>query len=144
MDFPLRTGFSNLNEPNTNFLETLTSLLIKFSEKSIIYGAHYAKCAGRENLSGMDTIYALQYLAHEFHNLNTSTNESDSDSESESDYEQEINDDDDVFSRAPDVDETCILMNHYHDTWDSWEPTNELQMCLKRNIDKTIEKYNIA
>ena len=145
----MKTGFSLIEsfKPEENICETLNNLLLIFSEKSIILGAHYAKCSGRDNLSGMDTVYALQYLAHEFMNMEDlesllsqkssvgmdSESEEDTDTESCSDC-----DEDDVFIRASNDDSLCRKMNEYHDTWSEWNPTDEIEVLLKRNIDKTM------
>ena len=145
----MKTGFS-LIEPvqqNNALLDRLNNLLIIFAEKSISLGAHYAKQSGRYNLSGMDTIYALQYLAHEFMKLDdlevllkdkeTEADTDDYSSESESSNEEEI--DADIFCRASDDDDICKQMNYYHDHWSEWIPTDEIEILLKNNIDKTLE-----
>ena len=146
----MQTGFSVLQEaskPDEELLNYLQNLLLIFAEKSIFYGSHYAKCAGRDNLSGMDTLYALQYMSHEFLNLEDlpesiaeklSESESDIDTESDTDNEEE----DDVFTRASDEDPICKKMNDYHDNWDSWTPVDDIQILLKQNVDKTINTIN--
>lgn len=139
----LRTGNSNVNADD-NFLEHVHKLLMIFSEKSIVLGSHYAKCAGRENLSGMDTIYALQYLAHEFPHMDMNnvcpSQFTDSDEDTCSEDENELcSEDDDTFTRAPNSDSICAKMNEYHDTWDDWHPTDNIELLLKENIDKTLQ-----
>ena len=146
----MKTGFSLIEpvEPDQNLLNRLNNLLIIFAEKSIVLGSHYSKNAGRFNLSGMDTIYALQYLAHEFMDLDdleTLLEEKESMSseeyESMSDSSEIGRDDildDDLFSRASNVDNICKKMNNYHDTWSEWNPTDDIEILLKCNIDKTL------
>lgn len=149
---PMKTGFSLIEppKPDQDLLNKLNNLLLIFAEKSIHLGAHYAKTSGRYNLSGMDTIYSLQYLAHEFMDLEDldqllkeKENESESESESESFSEHEDSDceeiDNDTFTRASDEDNLCKKMNYYHDTWSEWAPTDDIEILLKRNIDKTLE-----
>lgn len=146
----MKTGFSLIEQfqPDQDLLDRLNNLLIIFAEKSIILGAHYSKNSGRFNLSGIDTIYALQYLAHEFMDLedlevllkekeSMSSDESESMSDS-SDMENEDADDDDIFCRASDDDDICKKMNYYHDTWSEWNPTDDIEILLKVNIDKTL------
>jgi len=142
----MKTGFS-LNEAPTLDLVHLHNLLIKFAKKSVLFAAHYSTHAGRTNLSGTDELYALQYLCHEFFNvcnLNESVSDSDS-GEEDSDSGEEDSDsgeaDDDLFTRANDDDDVCAKMNMYHDTWNSWEPTDEIEIILKRNVDKTKNIY---
>lgn len=145
----LKTGFSPVVEQTYDLdLNRINNMLQLFSEKSILFGAHYAKCAGRDNLSGMDIIYALQYLTHEFMNLETledelnEINNSDNidDSDDDSDNIDDDDNDNDEFTRVSDTttDEMCRKMNEYHDTWNEWNPTDIVEQILKRNIDKLI------
>ena len=141
--FDMKTGFSPLKEQsNTINLEKIENLLLLFSQKSIVLGAHYATCAGRNNLSGEDIIYSLQYFAHEFMKIDSLENDLenfDSDSDSDSEFDSDF-DSDDLFTRADDSDEFCKKINYYHDTWNEWNPTDEIECVLKRNIDKIINK----
>jgi len=148
---PMKTGFSLIEppKPDTELLNKLNNLLIIFAEKSIHLGAHYAKTSGRYNLSGMDTIYALQYLAHEFMDMENleqlikekeSNDSEESESENESESESNCEEiDDDTFTIASDEDSICKKMNYYHNTWSEWNPTDDIEILLKRNIDKTLE-----
>lgn len=149
----MRSGFSMLeepNKPNEELLNYLQNLLLVFAEKSIHFGAHYAKCAGRDNLSGMDTLYALQYLSHEFmnlpdleecvkdHEMSDSDEGADSDEGTDIDEVSGDNEGADTFTRAPDDDPICAKMNKYHDEWETWNPVDDIQIMLKRNVDKTL------
>lgn len=147
MDFPMKTGFSNVeasNEPDGPLLDFLNKLLLVFAEKSVILAVHYAKIAGRDNLSGQDTIYALQYLCHEFMDMDdldrqVGMDSSDTDSDSDSDSDSFTENENDCFSRANSEDDPiCAKMNQYHDEWDSWDPTDDIQVLLKRNVDKAM------
>ena len=154
--FPMKTGFSLIEpvKPDQDLLNRLNNLLLIFAEKSITLGAHYAKHAGRSNLSGMDTIYALQYLAHEFMDLDDlpsllEKKENESDDENDDEMDDEMDDenddkmddemDDDEFTKASDEDSICKQMNKYHDTWSEWNPTDDIEILLKKNIDKTLQ-----
>ena len=149
----MKSGHSMLIEeekPDNQLLRYLNNLLLVFAEKSILFAAHYAKNAGRDNLSGQDTIYSLQFLCHEFMNLSDledcvkqlikNTDEEDSDEE-DSDEEDSDEEDTDFFSRANNDDVICAKMNKYHDEWDSWNPTDDIEILLKRNVDKTIQDF---
>ena len=62
------------HDKRTDFLIDNFDHIIKILfNKSIIYATHYAVTAKRSNLSGMDMIYSLQYLAHEFINIVTNS-----------------------------------------------------------------------
>ena len=147
----MKTGFSLIEpiRPDEALLNRLNNLLLIFAEKSILIGSHYAKYSGRSNLSGMDTIYALQYLAHEFMVLDDleellKEKEILSESESESESDESMSEfSDDVFTRASDDDHICKKMNMYHDEWSEWNPTDDIEILLKRNIDKTLQSFDL-
>ena len=107
---PMKSGFSNLIEPEPNIIDTIQPILLSFAEKSVCFAVHYATHAGRNNLSGLDTIYALQFLAHEFLNSDSFESQlqlnSDSDNENMSDSDSQ-SDSSDEFSRASDENEIC-------------------------------------
>jgi hypothetical protein len=145
----MKTGFG---EVDTSYIvDAGLNLLNELMRFAVINGSKYAKSAGRDNLSGEDIIYALQYEAHEFpyRNIN-STSASESSDDEISDSEDEIdddadtidnlNDDADTFTRSSSNDELIIKMNNYHDNWLSWEPETEIQKSLKNAVNKAINQ----
>lgn len=160
----IKSGFSlNEHDPRIQFyIDNFETVLSVLTQKSIIYAVHYSKTAQRTNLSGMDMIYSLQFLAHEFVN-DVSIDELKDDknnmflTDSESEYEESeyegsdssysteqdvvINEGSDIFTRANDEDELCAKMNFYHDTWDSWTTNDVCKTMLKNAVDKMIKTY---
>jgi hypothetical protein len=150
-------------ERNINVIGTaLLKLLIR---ESIHSAAYYMRAANRTDLCKEDMIYALMYEAHEFMNrphledevqalINEETDgkqsESDEDAtqtESESDeYDtasecseiETVDDEECIFTRAITNDPVIEKMNAYHDTWDSWTPTDPLLMKLKEHVNVAI------
>ena len=115
-------------------------------KRAIEVGGRYASAAGRDTLSSMDVLYALQYQTHIFieemddnmeqefdDNLPDDLNSNNDDSEDDSEDDA----DDDMFSRCEyPTDPLIVQMNEYHDNWNTWEPSNEIQKLLKNAIDK--------
>ena len=139
----MNTGFNNLihNDENDNILQ---NLIFQLMESAIDSATFYAKSSGRDNLSGMDVIYGLQYEAHQFLNrpVNNSHPHYDQSDESDSDQSEESeSDSDDIFTKSTENIEKINLMNHYHDTWELWNPENEIEKLLKKSVDLCILKY---
>ena len=157
----MKTGFSNNNySHDENFTLFLQKLIIFFGQQSIEYGTYYSNKAGRDNLSSNDIIYAMKYLAHEilsFDNLqqrvsqindfDPSDNDDESDNESDNESDDESDDESDkskeYFTRAPNTDSICHQINNYNDSWDAWNPTNELEIILKLYINKSINQCSV-
>ena len=133
----MKTGFGDMDVShieNTGF-----NLLGQLMEFAVINGAKYSKSAGRNNLSGQDIIYALQYEAHEFPFRNLNTNDYSSSEDEDSESEEFCNEEDDKFTRSSSQDELIVKMNNYHDNWDTWEPELDIQKILKNAVTKAIE-----
>lgn len=140
----MKTGYGDIDVSsieNTGF-----NLLGQLMEYAVVNGAKYAKSAGRNNLSGMDIIYGLQYEAHEFPYRNVDgtqtpelmNNSSEDDSDSETDSEK-LSTEDDIFTRSTSTELLVVKMNEYHDTWDSWNPELDIQKILKNAVNKSIQ-----
>lgn len=178
----MKTGFNIVDDKGFDIdpmiEKKIGSILITLLKKASVLGVDYAKSAGRDNLSSMDIIYALQYYAHEFNNepdledafiqneteyenfINDkdcgsdsgseagsdsgSDSDSESDSESESDSDESIEDfdNDDTFTRSESTDEIIQKMNLHHDNWENWNPTDKLDIIMKRSIDKILINLN--
>lgn len=145
--------------PNDEIIkQRIQAILTTFMKRAIEVGGRYATAAGRDTLSSMDVLYALQYQTHIFieemddnmeqefddnlpNDSNSNSNESDSEDDDEDEDEEDESDseddDDDMFSRCEDpTDPLIVKMNEYHDNWNTWEPSNEIQKLLKNAIDK--------
>ena len=157
----IKTG-NNLvqsNEIDPEILKTTEGLMFTLIEKAVLTAAKYAKTAGRDNVSSTDMVYALQFEAHEFmkhedleqrieenkpmSEEDQSENEED---QSENEEDQSENEEDqsenEEFTRAPDTDPFCEKINQYHDNWDSWTPTERVEITLKNAVDKVLNNFN--
>lgn len=131
---------------------TGNELLGQLMESAVINAALYAASAGRDNMSGRDTIIALQYEAREFCNrvnLNNAPNdepESEDESDDSDDESVDESPDDpsaDVFTKSYSDDPLIQKMNYYHETWDMWEPELPIEKVLKNAVDAAIEKFHL-
>ena len=150
----MKSGFGTSDtgsDINDELQERIRAILMTFMRKAVVMGGKYASSAGRDILTSTDLLYALQYQAHrfldevnsddnieeEFNNhllTNTDDEEYEEDEENEEDEECE---EEPPFTRCELSDDDVINdMNHYHDNWDSWNPTDSIQIILKRAIDE--------
>ena len=146
MNFPIKTGFSNvLNEPplDIDYLNNVNALLMTLMEKAMINAAFYANKANRNVVLVEDIKIGLIYEAHEFWN-NSDISEkvqefkdmSDSDYETGSDDESiEETDEDIEFTMSSDNDPKIIKMNDYYTNWPNFKPTDPTVISLKNAID---------
>lgn len=150
--FPMHTGLGGEidNDAATSDLTMkAVALMLELVERAADSAAEYAHAANRSTVTATDIRYALMYEAHEFwerHDLESNVTDkynaiktdsegSSSDSASESESEQSL-DDDAVFTRADDsVSDFAAKVNHYHDNWHSWNPSDPIIIALKNSID---------
>lgn len=148
MDFVMRTGFNNVlsDTINPELRQRITNILVYFMEKSVVLGAKYASAAGRDTMTSMDLMYALQYQAHHFQenvseeeNLEQKLDQIQIDIEEEDSEEEdseEENSEEEVFTRYEGDDSLMNEMNRCHDHWDSWNPTDTIQQMVKSAVDQ--------
>ena len=145
----MKTGFDATDSNTENMItQTGTDLLNQMMIYAIKNACVYAKSAGRDNMSGLDMIIALEYEAHEFcfRNINNkSETQSDDDNDSESDNDEssdESSSDSDIFTKSYSTDPLIQKMNYYHETWDSWNPETEIEKTLKNSVTKAKDMHN--
>jgi len=142
---PMKSGFSNLLEPpelDPIFLQNVHALLFTLLEKAMTNAAFYANEANRDIVTPGDIKIALMFEAHEFWNRDDieekvqeykAYTSDDDDSDDDPDEIEEVEDVE--FSRATTLHPKTITMNHYYDSWSSWEPTDPTVIALKNAID---------
>ena len=147
MNFPIKTGFSNIiDEPqiDINYLQNMNALLMTLIEKAFINATFYANKANRDVVLSEDIKIGLIYEAHEFWN-NTDIPEkveefkemSDSDYETGSDDESiEEVDEHTEFTMSCDKDPKIIKMNEYYTNWPHFHPSDPTVIALKNAIDQ--------
>ena len=143
----MKTGFGIVESKDTT--ADMIDLLDRFMKSSIKIAIEYSKRAHRDNLSSLDTIYALQYNARMFSSLYThplsdedgsEEDGSEEDGSEEDGSEEDCNEEDccEEFTRADDGTEFVNLVNSCHDTWDSWVPESDVEIILKRAVNQAM------
>ena len=131
-------------------MKRIESLLYTFMEHATVHAATYVREGNRNTLTTMDMVFGLKYCAHTFfHEMNLEDNidanilKSDDDEEEDDDEEtdDEVEDDDeesddDFVRNETSVNPLVLKMNQYVDEWASWCPTDEVEIMIKRTIDK--------
>jgi len=144
----MKTGFSNLIEPQKNISHEQTMiLLVVFMQNALNVAAEYTQYSGREMITPTDMIYALKYEAFNFckrknlqeyiEDANFELCESEiSDDEEGGIEEEEI---DEEFREADsDTNKFCKDVNDINHFWENWTPTDELEALLKKSVDQSI------
>ena len=154
----IKTGYDlidNETQLDPNFMKNIEATMLTLMEKSIITAATYAKSSGRDNVSSTDMIYALQYQAHEFlnsHDLeeriiaNRNSEKEIEIGEADESQDDESQDgesqDDENFKRVPQgISELTDKINIYHDNWNTWNPTSQVEKSIKNAVDKVLVTF---
>ena len=138
-------------------VKRLVSVAIVIVARSGDTAATYAQHAGRTQVTREDVQRALKYQTrvimrddgleedtHHWEQQLTAEMERESESESESD---------DVVAEPPEVPDQpwtksectcqlCVAVNDSHDTWDTWQPDDEVEQYLKKYTDKAIAEVD--
>lgn len=139
--------------------KTLMSMCVALVSRAGTSAALYAKHAKRSSTHAQDVTMGLQYQAKTFFDqvedeelqaaredvdaAFRSTTPSVSDDEEEEESEEE-EDKEEAWSRSTCSCTTCTEVNAAHDTWDSWNPQDEVLAYLKSTTDKYIEMQKIS
>lgn len=167
MNFPIRTGFDLVENPNTDvqdreFMRMVVSLMKILCEEALKSAARYCVASGRSEVSSGDMVRALQYESHVFwdkniderfvqnmeeeraHTYDTTDDEGeDSDDESSDGDEEEVQN---QVAAQNTIEEECFrnAVDRIHASWAEWTPEDPVKQMLKRAIDSTSERFRIA
>ena len=114
-------------------MKRIESLLYTFMEHATVHSATYVREGNRNTLTTMDMVYGLKYCAHTFfHEMNLEDNIDANILKLDDDEET----DDDFVRNETSLNPLVLKMNQYVDEWASWWPTDEVEIMIKRTIDK--------
>jgi hypothetical protein len=136
----MRTGLAldEIVPIESSLMRRIESLLYTFMERATVHAATYVTEGNRNTLTTMDMIFGLKYCAHTF--FHEDDFEASVDANLAQDDDEATDDDDetdDPFVRnETSTNPLVVKMNHYADEWDTWCPTDEVEVMVKRAIDK--------
>ena len=127
------------------YISSATGLLQPIIESSMIIAGHYVKACNRKTITSVDVQYAMKYSARNLVGKHVGTlfpededeDESDDDDDEDEDSIEEVDEDEEPFVKYSGDDKFMNDVNEAADTWDSWTPTNLIEIMLKDSIDKT-------
>lgn len=167
MNFPIRTGFDLVEDPNDaqdrEFMRMVVSLMKILCEEALKSAARYCVASGRNQVSSGDMVRALQYESHVFwdkdidqrfvqnmeeeraHTYDTTDDESEDESHEESSDEENGEVPSQAGARSS-IEEECFrnAVDRIHASWADWAPEDPVKQMLKRAIDSTSERFCIA
>lgn len=121
--------------------QTAIDILTPVIESSMVLASHYAKTSGRDVVTQTDLEYALKYTAQHEVGTHIGSLFPEVYDDSDSDESLEVVSDDDVtFVRYSGDDEWCNKMNRAFDTWDTWTPSNPLEIMIRNSIENLSKK----
>lgn len=154
------------------FNAILSAALDLLVESSLSVCDTYVAHANRESITATDLMYGLKYQTKHFMNtegletliterIKELANETDEECESDDSFEdaraesvdeaEQAAEEDDVrqettdttpFSRSECTCDVCKEVNHIVDTWEDWQPEDEVSQLIKRSVDATCAKHS--
>ena len=153
----MKAGRNNPMNNELSDVETINilSLVTTFTENALITACEYIKHSNRKIVTAKDINMAMKLevfeflkkdntktmekhkkeLTKDYFGLNTDGDE-DSEVDEEDDYLENQEDEEEEFTRSKCKCELCSKIHLVEDNWKSWEPKTELEVILKRNIDR--------
>lgn len=138
----MKTGFGESSGAyEERQLGALADILIPVMEKSMLLACQYSKGCGRDIVLAQDVEYAAKYCA--MHTVGQDVGMSVMDEEEE---EEEGSSDEDELEVVEEGDcpeftiyqgenPTLLAVNDAYEKWDTWEPTNPIEIMLKNAIN---------
>lgn len=166
MNFPIRTGFDLVENPNADaqdreFMRMVVSLMKILCEEALKSAARYCIASGRSEVNSGDMVRALQYESHVFWDKNIDERfvqnmeeerahtYDTTDDESEDSHDDSSDDEEEIPSQTPvknSIEEECFrdAVDRIHASWADWAPEDPVKQMLKHAIDSTSERFRIA
>ena len=135
----MRTGLAldEIVPIESSLMRRIESLLYTFMERATVHAATYVTEGNRNTLTTMDMIFGLKYCAHTFFHEDDFEASVDANLAQDDDEATDDDETDDPFVRnETSTNPLVVKMNHYADEWDTWCPTDEVEVMVKRAIDK--------
>jgi len=139
----MKTGFGESSGAyEERQLDALADILMPVMEKSMLLASQYSHACGRDVILPQDVEYAAKYCA--MHTVGQDVGmsimdeeEEDEDEESDGDDDLEVVEEEDCpeFTTYQGDDPTLLAVNDAHEKWDTWEPTNPVEIMLKNAIN---------
>ena len=130
----LRSGDGEMDV--SSYVDEATRLLTPCLEAAAIIAAEYCKACGRTVATSRDFEYGLKFAAR---NVLGRQEESFFDDMEEDEEDEEdvlsVDEDEEVWTRYEGDSLQLNAVNQAAETWDAWEPMNNLERALKNSID---------
>lgn len=162
MNFTPVTGYSQnaSDQYQQNYLQEVLAILGVFTDDALRLSGLYCLHSGRHSVTKKDTILALktrayhgdsfwnrsdiqqritemkQILAEHEHEVEEQHSE-----ESESDYDENVDEEEmseedvDSFIKSECTCEICTTLNEIQEKWETWYPTDHLNISIKNSIN---------
>ena len=139
----MKSGFNNLAQDNTDYIQNLSSILVAFTENAMKTASKYVKHCKRSHITSEDLKRGLMmelFVFSQRENLQTQVESIKKylfEEEEEEEEEEEVIEveDGDEFSESKCNCIMCQYVNNIHTHWESYTPKSQIEEIIKTHIN---------
>jgi len=138
----MKSGFNNLAQDNTDYIQNLSSILVAFTENAMKTASKYVKHCKRSHITSEDLKRGLMmelFVFSQRENLQTQVESIkkylfEEEEEEEEDEVIEVEDGDE-FSESKCNCIMCQYVNNIYTHWESYTPKSQIEEIIKTHIN---------
>ncbi len=139
----MKSGFNNLTQDNTDYIQNLSSILVAFTENAMETASKYVKHSKRNHITSEDLKRGLMmelFVFSQRENLQSQVESikkylyEDEDSDDEEEEVLEVEDIDE-FSESKCNCILCQYINNIYTHWNSYTPKSHIEEIIKSHIN---------
>ena len=135
----MKTGFGETSGAyEERQMDALSDILVPVLEKSMLLACKYSQGCGRDIVLAQDVEYAAKYCIMNTvgQDIGVSILDEEDDEDDEDDLEEVDEEMCPEFTVYEGDDPLLLAVNAATEAWDTWEPTNPVEIMLKNAINK--------
>ena len=139
----MKSGFNNLAEDNSDYIQNLSSIMVAFTENAIKTASKYVKHCKRSHITSEDLKRGLMMELFVFSQRENLFEQVESikkylyeqeESDEEKDEVMEVEDGDDFEQSACNC-MMCQYINNIYSHWESYTPKSQIEEIIKNHIN---------
>ena len=140
----MKSGFNNLAEDNSDYIQNLSSILVAFTENAMKTASKYVKHCKRSHITSEDLKRGLmmelfvfsqrENLFEQVESIKKYLYEEESDEEEEEEEVIEVEDLDE-FKQSNCNCAMCQYINNIYTQWESYTPKSQIEEIIKTHIN---------
>ena len=137
----MKSGFNNLAEDNTDYIQNLSSIMVAFTENAVETASKYIKHCKRNHITSEDLkrglmmeLFVFSQRENLFEQVETIKKYLYEEESDEDEEEVEVGDSDE-FSESKCNCIMCQYVNNIYTHWESYTPKSQIEEIIKTHIN---------